>query len=360
MVDRQSMLIGSPYSAWKVFRHRAHLDALASGVHVAPIHVQIVPTNRCQQGCRQCAYRLDGYTSSELFDRRDEIPLPKLLEIVSDCGAMGVKAIEVTGGGEPTLHPGFDELCLAVLDRGIDLGVVTNGATEWRRDRFSILSKAKWVRVSIDAGTPETYALYRRSSLEVFHEVRAVVRRLAASKGPETVVGVGFVVTAENWREVIQAAENARDDGADNIRISAAFQPAGASYFSEFVVEVSELCRQAEELSDKSFQVFNNFPERFSELARGHPKDDYCGYQRLSTYIGADLMVYRCCVLGYSRHGVLGDLEFQRFSGMWFSESTKRLLDDFDARCCLRCMFWSKNAAIAYATCGRVLHENFV
>lgn len=350
----------SPYSPLKIFRHRAYLDLMAHGQHLPPIHTQIIPTNRCNQNCRACAYRLPGYTSAELFNPRDEIPSERLLELASDCYAMGVKAIEVTGGGEPTLHPAFDALCgLILFDYGIDLGVVSNG-TNWRQERVNLVANAHWVRISIDAGTPETYASYRHSSPTMFHEVRGTVRKLAAAKRKHTILGVGFVVTADNWREILLATQNAKEDGADNIRISAAFQPQGTGYFATFGDQAEDLCLEAKGLEDKRFKVFNNFSDRLSDLAIGHPKDPDCGFQRVSTYIGADLNVYRCCVLAYSTRGILGSLRDQRYSAMWFSEETMKKFREFDARQCPRCMFTGKNDAIRYATCLDPMHVNFI
>jgi hypothetical protein len=40
---------------------------------------------------------------------------------------MGVKAVQITGGGEPTAHPRHADIFRAVLDRGLDLALVTNG-----------------------------------------------------------------------------------------------------------------------------------------------------------------------------------------------------------------------------------------
>jgi MoaA/NifB/PqqE/SkfB family radical SAM enzyme len=351
---------GSPYSPLKIFRHQIALRSLSQGQHVAPIHVQILPTNVCQQACRECAYRLPGYTSNELFSDTDEIPTETLLEIVSDCGAMGVKAIEITGGGEPLLSPGFVPMCEAILDRGIDLSLVTNGV-RWNHDLTKLLANAKWVRFSIDAGTPETYADYRRSNKTTYHRVRDSVRDLCAYRdGEELIVGVGFVVTADNWREVLVAAENAREDGADNIRISAAFQSAGASYFAPFAKEAAKLCKEAESLTDKSFRVFNRFEDRLDDLEQGHPTFSDCWFQRVCTYIGANLSVFRCCVLGYSLRGQLGSLKEQRFSSLWFSEETKRRLFEFDARSCPRCLYSRTNENIAYAVAASAQHENFI
>src|SRR5574343_183849 len=95
----------APYSPLKIIHHRKWLETVREGKQPAPIFVQIIPTNRCNQHCNHCAYRLPGYSSNQLFNPRSEMSIEKILETIRDCKEMGVKAIELTGGGEPTLHP---------------------------------------------------------------------------------------------------------------------------------------------------------------------------------------------------------------------------------------------------------------
>ena len=73
----------------------------------------------------------------------------------------------------------------------------------------------------------------------------------------DLIIGIGFVVTKENYKEVVQCAELAKTLGVDNMRISAVFQPDDDEYFSEIHEEAFRLCRQAESLSDSKFVVFN-------------------------------------------------------------------------------------------------------
>lgn len=354
------MAASSPYSSQKIFHHREWIDAMRAGSSPAPIFVEIIPTNRCNQGCRFCAYRSPGYSSSEAFDVRNEIPIDKLLEIVADCEAMGVRAIELTGGGEPTLHPQFHDLCREILDADIDLGLVTNGS-RWTGETTELLSRAKWVRFSIDAGNSETYARLRRVKASIYDDVRDAIRHLSEAKQPgsELVIGVGFVVTADNWRETYDAAQAAFDDGADNIRLSAVFQNAGPEYFAEFGSEAAALCEKTVcRFDSPDFRVFNLFADRLSDLRQGKPTYSFCGFQYASTYIGADLNAYRCCVLAYNSAGLLGSIRHQRFSELWAGSSGNR--DSFDARDCRHCMFNKKNETIAYAIDPTPLHANFI
>ncbi len=353
-------MMTSYYSPLEVFHHRDQIDAIRGGQRPALLHVHLVLTNRCNQNCRFCAYRSAGYSSSADFHAGDEIPHSKAVEIITDCQELGVKAIEITGGGEPTVHKGFSALCRQIHHHGIDYSVVTNGS-QLNEDAMSALADAQWVRFSIDAGCAATYALIRRAKSDGFDRVRRNLRNLIANRnGHDLVVGVSFVVTEDNWREVAQAAANARDDGADNFRISAVFQNKGAEYFRGFYDAASNLCREAKALQTDCFTVFNLFGDRVGDLVRQSPSESTCHLQQLVTFIGADLGVYRCCVLAYNPAGRLGSLKDQSFREMWLSGETACQLRALDARQCPRCMFGVKNQTIAYAIEERPVHVNFL
>lgn len=349
------------YSPWKVFHHREAFDALRRGEHVAPIHVQCVITNRCPHRCTFCSYRMAGYSSNETFNTTDEIPYEKLCEIVDDCQSMGVKAIEVTGGGEPAFHKQFLPFVLRILDAGIDLGLVTNGFG-WSDEHVKVLSAAKWVRFSVDAGWENTYAMIRHVPPAWYGAVRGAIRAQANAPGrdKEQLIGVGFVVTKDNWTEVYEAAERAKEDGADNFRISAVFQNEGARYFDSFGAEAASLCRETEKLSDDKFHVFNLFRDRVADLYDGPPDYEQCWFSRLCTYIGADQNVYRCCVVSYNHVGLLGSIRERTFRDLWLAPETQRKLRAFNARSCPRCMFNAKNHTIAYAVEPNPPHLNFL
>jgi len=364
----------SAYSALKVIHHQDRLDLLRANSQPTPTQVQLIISDLCNQDCEFCAYRMSGYLSNQLFTKGAElakvghdnpkrmIPFEKIIEILDDCVSMGVKAIQLTGGGEPTVHPKHIQVFDEVLTRDLDLALVTNGmklGKGWKER----LVEAKWVRFSVDAGTPETYARIRRIGQSAWDRVWKHVRQLAERRdatGSDVVIGVGFVVTKENWREIPQCVERARYEGADNVRISALFQNEGASYFYEIYDEVCERVLTAKSLAKSWFSVYDNFGDRLEDLRQEKPDYRACRIQHFNTYIGGDLNVYRCCVLAYNERGIIGSIKDQSFKELWESESKRLDFDRFDARGCPRCMFNQKNRVISYALEKNPQHVNFV
>lgn len=371
--------IGGPYSNLKVFHQHDRLEQLRRGEQIVPTQCQIILSDLCNHDCSFCSYRWSGYTSNELFavgemakfgtnNPNRMISHDKAIEILDDCAEMGVRAIQFTGGGEPTVHPQHREVFQHALDLGLDLAMVSNGAIFRKasagvQSTVDLLLRATWVRISLDAGTPETYSAIRRVPPAIFPQVTGNIRSLVAAKqkaGNGPVIGVGFVVTKENWREVVAATEMARDLGVDNIRISAVFQPDDDAYFASFYDAAFEQCRIAASLATPSFRVFNRFAARLEDLHDKNPDYSFCGYQQFNTYVGADLNVYRCCTTAYNRIGEIGSLKNQRFRELWESEQKRRAIGDFNAAGCPRCMFNTINKTILYAINDKPEHANFI
>ena len=321
-----------------------------------------------------CSYRLDGYSSNQLFSILNQdgtknnnpnrmLPYEKVLEILDDCKALGVRAIQFTGGGEPTVHPQHREVFQRVVELGFDWAMVTNGAI-LRPGVPELLTRAKWIRVSLDAGTDESYSSIRRISPGSYWRTLENVRKIRQARDAaesELVIGTGYVVTKENWREVYEGVRNAKQAGADNMRISGMFQNDDFEYFRGFYDEAAqEVERAVRELEDDSFKVFNRFTARVEDLRQQNPDYEFCGHQHFTTYIGGDQNLYRCCVLAYNEKGKIGSLKDQRFIDLWRSAAKQADFAGFDARACERCMFNDKNRAILHQIQHPPLHAAFV
>lgn len=351
------------YSHLKPFRHQDVLSGIRNGVPTRLPHVELILSDLCQQSCKFCAYRLEGYAPNQRFDERRMMSLDKALEIVEDCASLGVQAIQFTGGGEPTLHKGFEEVWKRALGYGIKCGLVSNGVRITPELAETVI-KGSWVRISLDAATEETYCKIRRVHPNQWRQAQHGVRNLKIArddKGGKCVIGVGFVVTPDNWHEVLDAAKLAKELGADNFRISAQFSQHDEKLFDGFAGEAALLCAEAEGLSDEHFTVYDRFRDRLQDLRFKSPEGSLCGYQFFTTYIGADLNVYRCCGYAYNDRGLVGSIANQRFKDFWMSQERFNNQLGFDARGCERCQFRKQNQALAYVLSPeKQMHEEFV
>lgn len=342
------------YSQAKPVYWLDRLATLRTGVTPAPVHVQLVLSDLCNQDCGFCAYRMSAGLSNELFPdgkRKNPnrmIPAEKAREIIDDCAAIGVKGLQFTGGGEPTMHPDHLEMFTLAQRHGIATALVTNGVN--LDPTHPAVRGMSWVRVSVDSGTAQTYASTRGVSAKHWNTVWEHIGAL--SELCLGTVSVGFVVTPANFRELPAAAELAQAAGVANIRVGAVFSSEGAGYYGHSVSEIRAVIAYAKERFGDL--IVDLFDRRIEDLDAGSPDEALCGYQHLSTYIGGDLGVYRCCNTAYTRAGKVADLHNMRFADLF-----GRFVEPFDARSCRHCQFRGQNKVIA-ATQAKPVHAEFV
>ena len=129
----------------KLIHHIGHLNDIVNGNIVAPIHVSIWPTVVCQRKCPYCCcIKHVNKTSPEL----NHLDYDKFIVAIDALAKYGTKAIEFSGGGEPTLWPHFEKAVRYISDKGIKLSLITNGLTLHKLDK-DVVSKFKWIRISL-------------------------------------------------------------------------------------------------------------------------------------------------------------------------------------------------------------------
>lgn len=125
----------------KYSRHPDMINALRNGVG-RPQSLQVALTNRCNLKCVFCSV-----AERELKQEWDYEELLKAIDAFIVCG---IKTIEFSGGGEPTLHLRFPEIIRFAKARGLRLGLITNGL-KLKDLPESDLALFDWIRISMVA-----------------------------------------------------------------------------------------------------------------------------------------------------------------------------------------------------------------
>lgn len=362
------------YSPSKALAWPDRITALKNGEQPYPVHLHLIISDTCDLDCPQCPYRLSDYPSSQMFGQQKSdgsyLHNPKrmlerdlIFRVLDDCKTMGTQAVEFTGGGEPTIHPNAPEALEYAQKLGLDTALITNGLHLGRMGSAAV--RTQWLRISIDAATPETYAIVRpaysgpdrvrteenkaRSAKNYAKAWGAVedAARMKRDLGTDCLIGAGFVVQKENRHEIREFTRLAKEAGADNVRISGAFTGSYGAYHADYRSEIEELERQTvAEFNGPDFKVHGRFGEKMADLS-SRPDYKTCWYQQFTTYLGGDGNLYRCCVTSYNRQGLIGNVrEAGGFKALWDSEIKKRRIAGFDARSCATCQFSDRNRAI--------------
>lgn len=337
----------TPYSEMKIFHHQEILQNLLCGERCSPLYIRLKPTNKCNQDCYYCSYRNPCLDLSE-YNMNDEIPFDTMMSLLDDFVSMKVKAVTLSGGGEPLLYPYIEKTMERLLEGQIDLSIITNGILLNGR-RAELLSKAKWVRLSIDTVDASKYSQIRRVKEESFHILCKNIKQFSAIKNENCELGVNMVVTKDNYMEVAEMASLMKELGVNHVKYAPLLSDDTSNYHKEIKEVVTDALNRAQmELSDEKFRVidlYTNETEVKKNVCRPYHE---CQVKEFECVIGADAKVYICHHKAYMKDGIVCDLKQGSFKGQWYSEKVTDLFRQFDAveKCRQYCVQDGKNQLI--------------
>lgn len=302
---------------------RTDVVAVARGDTLSrPLVVDLDPTTFCDLGCPECI-------SGRLLNK-GRFTVERLESLAGELATAGVRAIVLIGGGEPLAHRGTYRTIEILGAAGVAIGLVTNG-TKIDKHLDALARHASWVRVSMDAGTAETYGVFRpdRGGRSRFDHVISNMRQLAAVKTGS--LGYSFLVMTRrdgngeivesNVAEIAQAAALARDIGCDYFEVKAVFDENHyiESQPEHVLAELDAQLVQLDALATDSFEV--NYSSTMTALMGNGPTEqpkDYttCSITELRTLVTPN-GVYVCPYHRGNPHARLGDVVDESFADMW-------------------------------------------
>lgn len=358
------------YSDEKILAHPEKIAAFRAGRITAPLYVRIKPTNRCNHACRFCTYS-DGTKRSRddaaqhlqtgmhtAMVERDQMPLPKALELLEDLAAMGTKALTFSGGGEPLYHPEIEAIIARAKTLDFDYSIITNGQLLTGR-RAHLLMFAKWVRVSIDYTSAEQMAASRHVAPRLFDEVMINLCEFAAKKPATCDLGVNFIVTRYNCENLVPFAAELKARGVQNVRFSPVYVENFAEYHAPIAASVRAQLAAAQALCTGGFSINTTYDLTSPGKSPVRPFTR-CLYAQTVPVVGADLGVYACHNTAYSAHGRIGSIAAQSFRELWFSEATAAWFRQFNPSCVCKHECANHNKVALFNQLAETATDHFV
>ncbi len=300
-----------------------HLDAMKKFQkdHLGtPIVMHIMPTSVCNLKCKFCSVK----------DRKvhEILDLEKIIKpAIDELSKRGLKAVILSGGGEPMLYPKFSELVEYLSSKKLQIGLITNG-TRFKYFNKALFEKFTWIRISIN-------------SLEY-------IERIDLPKLKKPTVGFSYIVTEDTNQEIL-----------DKIKKYA------LKYNVRYVRLLPDCAQPLEKLIEahkKTAEMAKNLGEPFFHQFKTHktPNKCYLGYFHPVLY--CDGNVYPCDSL------VLNDFKDQKFKkefkicnakdiGKVYDEKVKSLVDT--QKMCPHCVFEKQNNLLINIL-DPMEHENFI
>ena len=283
-----------------------HPDAIANlrAGRNHPVTMHIMPTERCNLNCTFCSVGERNHYP--------DLPLEWILSVVNALEDRGLKAVILSGGGEPMLYRHINEL-LSYLCGKFEVGVITNGTVLHKMDT-ALLNRLTWVRVSAN-----TLDYLDKLELPVF------------TNG--TTLGLSYI-----WHEysTLETAGRITDLAARS-----------KAKYIRLVPDCTVSTEELEKAHEKLHSLAQYFGPPWFHQYKIHKAPAECHLGRIHPVLYADGLVYPCdsLVLNSPRT----DRRFRAEYAMCRWDEVAEFFDRpiagslLDTKICPHCIFWPQN-----------------
>ncbi len=312
--DMPAPSLDQAHSPLKVLGQKEILRSFVAGEEIRPIHLRIGITGACNMRCNFCNFHSENEEGFyDRFSYKDAIPTDKCLEMLRSFAALSGRAVTFCGSGESTVHPGYADICNGAHAAGLRLGLITNGLMLHVERIFDcVVNTHTWVRIGMNAGSKATFATVTHAAENGFARILNSAGRLRhAAKDPEFRVGFNFVITAENYQEIVAAARQARDSGTHYIRFEPEFYTAlGHETTADALPQIRDSLAEAAAFANDDFEVSVPKLDRgaMDKTDKIEGKFHRCHYSRFVTAIGADGNLYPCPQVHLNSRYLIGNV----------------------------------------------------
>ena len=333
-----------------------------AGKTIYPIYMEVSPSGACNHRCLYCALDFMEYQPRYL-------DTGVLKDRLTELGQLGLKSIMYAGEGEPLLHKDLPEIIRHTHDSGIDAAITTNAVLLKAELAEKILPCTEWIKVSVNAATPRTYAHIHRTRQEDFARVienMTCAARIKQRIGSKCALGMQIVLLPENCSEVTLLARIACDIGLDYLVVkpySQHPQSKTREYQNIKYADYLHLADELEKFNSDGFSVIFRIRtmQKWDDAQRDY---DRCLAMPFWSYIDAGGNVWGCSIyLGDERflYGSIYDSSFEQiWQGPRRAESLAWVESELDvSQCRINCRMDEVNRYLWDIRCP-VEHVNFI
>jgi len=282
----------------------------------APRFISCWVSEVCNLDCTYCFFSDTNHEKSHQY-----IDKEKFLGWLLQAKTAGAESLEFSGGGEPTLHPDFQDIYERAWGMGYQLGIITHACNPMPLE--SMVQHFKYIRCGLDAATVETHDAIKRNKRKDywFHKAIENIKEIVRLRDLEKdgvksnngfQVGIKVVLNSINKHELIPLMKMAEDLRVNYIQIK-------YEHSSNHNIEPEELARLQAQADQ---QGFNGFTKVLCNLSHQHATVK-CFMSPIHTVVTATGKILQCCFFESRPIGTI----FQPFHEVWGSEQHRKVIE---------------------------------
>ena len=295
---------------------------------IIPYHIQLYPTNICNLNCKFC--------SCANRNKKDTLSLDSIHKALISAWKLDCKAVTISGGGEPTLHPQINEIIQKITELKMKVGITTNGVTLENITIENLNNNVTWLRIS--------HSDSREWTNNYQEKIANIVK-----KCPSLDWGFSYVITNDiNYEMLKNIVDFSNKNNAAYVRIVSDLL--NLNYVDDMSNIKEYLCSHNVDDSIVIYQGRKNY----------QPGVEKCLISLLKPVLNADGYIYACCGLQYSRAQPSLDLDNNLAMGkvedlydIYYNQKY------FNGKDCSKCYYNDYNFILNKLT-TKLKHEDFL
>lgn len=348
--------VANPFHPDKLLLHDKKVTALARGEMVAPQTIEVDLTDgACNQGCVYCCF------SSGEGKKMAKIDRTALIRALREAYALGTRAVELVGGGEPTAHPEIVAICediFAIGDGDMEVGLVTNGLLAERV--LPVAGRLRFLRVSLDTADVNIYQQLHQVPARQFEKVLKNLERLREAMPPlphARQLGIGYLVVPPYNHQtypIADGAELAHNLGLDYIvyRPVELEEEQPLEHWQEAQAAIAAAKKWLREIGSHT-AAFGGIGNRWDTLKPGGHPTGICDAKPLLAVLQANGDIAHCILYRNERTMRVGNIHEGSFTEQWFSQEHLQAWRTRQVDGCPNpCKFYRYNEVVRDAAAG--------
>lgn len=321
------------------------VKCIHNGLISEPIVIDFDCSTRCNLECYFCISK--DIVECNAFSYDELIMWSQVMK------EMNVKAVILTGGGEPLTNPYIDDFILSLKNNSaMQIGLVTNGTLINQHDS---LEECSWMRVSLDAGFAQTFEMMKGKKF--FDSIINNLANFNSRKG-KCETGVSFLISHDadkgisNIEEIYTAASLSKEIKCNYFELKLQFdmQHFDIDFDQEKINEIKQQVIKTLKLQDEKFHVYlnHNISTLFLDKKRENERDlKLCHICNLRTVISPNGL-YVCSYHRGNKRFKYGESVPEKFKEYWNSNERQELIRSivFSEDCAFNCARKQSNSRI--------------